>query len=200
MPAPAPQSRPVSSTFLPGDGRPRGARRLTGQHHGHAVNHRAVQGAPGDVGGDACEGRQRGRSAAAGRAPLVWAPLPPHWGRVQGPQGVAATGRSREDPRGLPTLPTRRRDPGDASSHPALLPKPPCGGNGGLPRAAPTPVTRHMGSPSLDMTLRLRFLKTENSCGRPDVAHCLRGRASRPAAWVGPASSTSEQTLPVPLP
>lgn len=61
----APPSGSVSSTFLPRDGRPGSARRLASQDHGHAVDHRAVQGPPGDVGGDACR-RRRARPQSRG--------------------------------------------------------------------------------------------------------------------------------------
>lgn len=53
------QRRSVPSTFLPSDGWPGRPRSLTSQHHRHAIDHCAVQGAPGDVGGDACRRRQK---------------------------------------------------------------------------------------------------------------------------------------------
>ena len=46
---------PPPSTFLPGDGRPGCAGRLTVQDDGHAVDDRAVRGAGGDVRSNAWE-------------------------------------------------------------------------------------------------------------------------------------------------
>lgn len=85
-------SVPNPFTFLPRDGRARSPRGLAVEDDGHAVNHRAVLGTPGDVGGDACRvDRQRDPPEALPGAQPGADPLQrgshPH-GRVsRGPQG-----------------------------------------------------------------------------------------------------------------
>lgn len=116
--------RSVPSTFLPSDGRPGRPRSLASQYHRHAVDHCAVQGASGDVGGDAYKRRQWSllatplRSFHSQRAKSSSCPC--HSGccgsrRREGcrcPEGTPALERSPEGPRGLPVPPALWKDPG----------------------------------------------------------------------------------------